>query len=738
MIGPEQGREPSGMNLADIYYVLFRHKWKILFFSTAGFLVAVFLYFHTPAQYNSVAKLFIPYVVDTKLPSGADQQIRTSDTGGIINSEVEFIKSRDLAEQVVNTIGAARILGPGNDGGNVQRAVNIIEKCLTIEVPPRSDIVKITFHHTDQDLVQPALGQLVTSYLSKHVAIHRSGGASDEALAQRIDVLRSQLTQTDEELRKAKIKAGVTSLEDTKKANSEQVSRLRQGLFEAEAELAEREAALKEMQKLKPSNPETEESYPSLALDGINEYKNVCARLESFRKREQELLVQFTEENSMVKGIREQITATDKLRKRLEEENPRLASINSAKPRYTTLPVDLSAEAAHVKALRAKTDYLNAQLEKLLAEVNTVNEMEATITELQRKKDLLESQYRYFSSTLEQDRINQALGSGKTSNISVVQAPSAPFRESRKLIKLLATVVAAGVCGGIGLAFLIEFYLDRTVRRPSEIETRLHLPLFLTIPHTGRNGEVRGATTGTSGQLRLRAPDSHDNMRNANEGIARREDVAPWDANHGLRSFYEALRDRLVTYFEVRNLTRKPKLVAVTSCSKGAGVTSTAAGLAATLSEVGDGNVLLVDMNSERGTAHPFYKGKPACDLADALESQKRDGALVHDNLYLVTEGANGDKLPRILPRRFNQLVPKLKASDYDYIIFDMPSVNQISVTPRLAGFMDMVLLVIESEKTDREAVKRATSLLAESKANIGVVLNKTVEHVPKRLREEC
>ena len=52
--------------------------------------------------------------------------------------------------------------------------------------------------------------------------------------------------------------------------------------------------------------------------------------------------------------------------------------------------------------------------------------------------------------------------------------------------------------------------------------------------------------------------------------------------------------------------------------------------------------------------------------------------------------------------------MPKLKASDYDYIIFDMPPVNQISITPRLAGFMDMVLLVIESEKTDREVVKRA------------------------------
>ena len=57
--------------------------------------------------------------------------------------------------------------------------------------------------------------------------------------------------------------------------------------------------------------------------------------------------------------------------------------------------------------------------------------------------------------------------------------------------------------------------------------------------------------------------------------------------------------------------------------------------------------------------------------------------------------------------------MPKLKASDYDYIIFDMPPVSQTSVTARLAGLMDMVLLVIESEKTDRDVVQQASRCCA-------------------------
>jgi Mrp family chromosome partitioning ATPase len=81
--------------------------------------------------------------------------------------------------------------------------------------------------------------------------------------------------------------------------------------------------------------------------------------------------------------------------------------------------------------------------------------------------------------------------------------------------------------------------------------------------------------------------------------------------------------------------------------------------------------------------------------------------------------------------------MPKFKASEYDYIIFDMPPVSQTSVTARLAGLMDMVLLVIESEKTNQDVVLRVNQLLGESKATVSTVLNKTRNYVPARLHQE-
>jgi Mrp family chromosome partitioning ATPase len=377
---------------------------------------------------------------------------------------------------------------------------------------------------------------------------------------------------------------------------------------------------------------------------------------------------------------------------------------------------------------------------------------------LQRTKDLQESIYKYFAASREQSRINDELGAGHISNISKIQAPSPPFRDRSKQQKMQAMALFGCIAAALALAFVIELYFDRSLKRPVEVETRLGLPLFISIPRVALNGNGKPKRLRNGRAVPLLAEkngqsDADDGRRKTGDGTLNAESEsqitkhkskntehipAPHPASlERLRPFYETLRDRLISFFELKNLTHKPKLVAVTSCGEGAGVTTTAAGLAASLSETGDGNVLLVDMNLQQGAAHHFHKGSLACGLDDALEIGKRDSALVQDNLYVASESTNGDQLPRVLPKRFKHLVPRMRASDYDYIIFDMPPVSQISATPRLAGFMDMVFMVVESEKTDRDVVKRAATLLAESRCNLGVILNKSRSYVPKRLQQE-
>jgi Mrp family chromosome partitioning ATPase len=209
----------------------------------------------------------------------------------------------------------------------------------------------------------------------------------------------------------------------------------------------------------------------------------------------------------------------------------------------------------------------------------------------------------------------------------------------------------------------------------------------------------------------------------------------PATGNGALRPFFEALRDRVAVHLE--RISHKPKLVAVTGCSPGSGVTTLAAGLAASLSETGDGKVLLVDMNLEHGAVHPFFRGQPSCGLLEALEKDKGQKGQVQQNLVLAAASSGNGHGGSLVPRKFANLMPKLVATDYDFVIFDMPPVSQTSVTPRLARLMDMTLMVIESEKTQVDVVRQASALLQQSKADVAVVLNKTRSYVPRRLLQE-
>jgi len=723
----------ASIGLPDIYYVLFRHKWKILGLSLAGIVAAMVLFFAKPAVYRSEAKLFVRYVQDTRLPAGMGENpsIKSPDSRGdnVINSEAEVLTSLDLALQVVDAVGADKILAKLGGGNDRYMAAGVIRQNLAVEVPKKSDILKVVYQHPDREVVQQVLLKLLNFYQKKHVEIHRTPGAIDDALAQQTDSARTKLAATEDELKLLKKKLGIDSLDDSKKAGAEQKGRLQVEIMNAEADYAQRNTALTNLQKATGSRTNVAAA-PDVVTppEIINEYKMLGTRLDGFRRREQELMTSFSDENVLLKDLRAQIAASEKFRNKLLIDYPKLEKVadTGSKANVSTAP-DMDAEQAALVALKVRIDTLKSQLTNVTTALAAVTEAEPQITQLERRRKLEEAQYNYYYSNLQQARFDATLVEGKLTNISVAEQATPPFRDASQALKLPMIVLVCGILGGLLFAFVLEFYLDTTIKRPIEVETKLKLPLFLSIPHASE-------LNGKNGHLQLKDGDGGATVQ-----VNGSDAVAPWDEGHSLRAFGEALRDRLVTYFEVRNLTHKPKLVAVTGCSSGAGVTTLAAGLAATLSETGDGNVLLVDMNVQNGAAHPFFKGKPSCALADALEGETREDAMVNNNLYVASGGrnANGDKLPRILPKRFSQLMPKLKASDYDYIIFDMPPVSQTSVTARLSTYMDMTLLVLESEKTDREIVKRATALLSESKANVTAILNKTHNYVPRRLHQE-
>lgn len=709
--------QSSGLSLPEIYYILFRHKWKIIFFTLLGLGAGLAFYKLNPTLYLSEAKLMVKYIKESKGVGNKDstQQFPFDPQGTtIINAEVEILGSMDLCLRVVDELGPKTILNKPAVTRN--KAADFLSKNLVVQAPNHGKIIHITFQHRDPAVAQAVLNKIIDLYKEKHLTIHRPSGATVESVSQQVTNFQNHLAKTEEELRQLKRKFKVIDIKEARTKLTDDLAHLRQERFSSEAELEAQKAGLKEAEKLNPSITPAAAPDIGVPLKKINDYRNLCAQLNSFLSKKQEYLAQFTPENPMVQRLEVQIVETEKNKKRMEEENPPLLTLEMpvVRPSSSTnlAGLDIPAMSLHVKGLEAKVAALTSQYVALLNEASTLDEAESAIAQLERDKENFETNLKTSRATLELMRADADFGN--------VQEPSPPEPLSGKVRKIAAIIVLAGIGLGLGLAFLIDLFLDQSVKRPMEIFQKLRLPLLMAIPRLGRNGAHKSTQTQAS----------------AADGVQPRMEVALWDARHGLYPFHEVLRDRLISYFEVRQMTGKPKLVAVTSCSKGAGVTTIATGLAAALSETGDGNVLLVDMGLEQGAAHPFYRGQPGFALADALESEKRDDAMIQENLYMVTASTAGEQLPRALPKRITNLVPKMKASDYDYIIFDLPPVSQTSVTSSLAGFMDMMLLVVEGEKTNREALRQAASILGESAPHLSTVFNKGREYVPEWLKQ--
>jgi polysaccharide biosynthesis transport protein len=664
----------SGLNFHDILFVLFRHKWKILGCSAAGIIAAGAVYFLLPPVYRSEAKLFVRYVVDKSAIDGLDSQIKTPNpqTDTVINSEVEILTSSDLAREVVEAIDPKRLLVKAEGKATVDQAIGAYTKGLDVSVVKGTNIISIAFNSSNQKLPEPILQELVKRYFDKHLEVHRSTGAF-AYVAKETEQLGAELNQTEEQLKVVKDQAGVVSLAETKATLATELGKTQEELDSAESELAAQKSRVKEIEiSLHVSDvKDAATAAQPVRGDLAQKYQSLAAREQQLQTALTELLSRYTPGNRLVRVKQAQIDDLESQKQELERKYPALIGTVFSTGAAQAAKPDLLSERARLAGLESRAEELRSRVKVLQERAKVISEVGPRIEELERKKEVEETNYKHSEASLEKARIDETLDPSRIPNISVVQTPSEALKVTRDVKKFIFGLAGGGVALGVGLALLIELVLDRTVKRSGELEKRLRVPLLLSIPYL----------TAGSQRLQLRDRDSESSDRDSAE-----DGPLPADTGALLQPFCEAIRDRLGLFFELNHMAHKPKLVAVTGLGKNAGTSTLAAGLATALTDTAEGGVVLVD--------------KP------------------------------------VGVKRFYDMLTEFKASDLDYVVFDMPSLGDTSATLPLSGFMDTVLLVVEAEKSNREAVKRAYAQLA-AKTKVSVVFNKHRSYGPRWLESE-
>jgi len=739
-------KETFGVN--DVLYILFRHKWKILILSALGFGGAAFVYSNRIPLFQSTSQVLVKYVQNRSGVDNADSEMTTMGPMGIqvIATEVQIIQTQDLAIKVAEAVGPQRIIPEAGDQATAVDAAQAILGRLEVGAVPGNPVIGISYSSPDPQLAVDVSNELLTQYKTRHLEIHRSRANFDQVSTQ-VDAALVRLRKTEEELNKLRTASNITSWAEASAALASQRAKSVEEIMSAKAELADHTALLIAMEKnAGPAPvPAPEEDTPRArqVVPGqvITEYKALQDSLALLKKRDFELKLKFKSGNRLLTVNQQQVADYAAKSRALETRYPELVAEAATLESGAKSPQsELLGERAKIASVTARIELYNKLLDEISAQFKEQYAIGAQIDELERQRQLEDTEYRSLQTKLKSAQLDVALDPSSMPNITVVQHPSKPFPVADKLtMKIVAGLAGGGMALGLGMAFLIELIFNRKIQRPMEIQARLQLPLLMSIPYIRRKDRGGLMLSHESNAPRI-GPGANPDLT-----VSTAREAAPETgvrrANHFILPYSETIRDRIIFNFEINNVVHKPKLVAVTGLSEGAGSSTIAAGLAKSFSEINGAKVLLVDLSSNHPEESPIFGEIARHSLSGALQLAKGSKFKQSDQrLYYASATARRDDsgLTTFSPMHLYELMPHLQASDYDYIVFDMPPIDQTSRTLTMAGLMDKVLLILDAENTSRDALKWGYSELVKGRADVSCIFNKTRSHAPGWLLGEA
>ena len=200
--------QASSVGVDDIFYLFFRHKWKIVFCTVLGLAAAGVIYLLDQQVSRAQAKIMVRYITDKKDPrfesnTSSPEVARPLDPrdNAIMSAEAEILKSNDSITKALKMLvgGPKKVLLAYGGGTNLNEAAQLVSKNLDVDLLPRSGVMVLTFTHKDQDVAQKFLNELIEEYKRQHEAIHKVGATYEDMLAEAENIKKS-LGDTDSEV----------------------------------------------------------------------------------------------------------------------------------------------------------------------------------------------------------------------------------------------------------------------------------------------------------------------------------------------------------------------------------------------------------------------------------------------------------------------------------------------------------------------------------------------------------
>ncbi len=659
---------PQEINIYDYISVIIRRRKTFVIVFLAVFITVLINTLQMKPVYEAFATLYVKEEMGGR--GGVLGELAPSISRSI-KAEIEILKSRTLAEQVVKKLHMDWAISEKSK----ELKFNILEFTSTAKEPfykielAGADEFKV-LDHKDRVigngksgalfknnqinlLLNDISGEMGNSFKLSllprdRVADGLRGGIQAVEVGQYTNVLRISYYSTDPELARDVVNTLLQSyLEQSVAYKSEEASRVAQFVEEQldnlRKELDISEGKLQEYKSL--TGVMKLDSEAEKLIDIISEKERAKAELEV---QKQKLLAEYTEVHPAVKSIIKQQEAIQR---------------------------QLALYESKIQSLPLK---------------------ERNLAALTRVSKVGSDSYVFLLQKREEANIAKASTISNVNIIDPALTPSWPVKPDKRKNILLGFLAAMGL--GIVLCFFQE-YLDDTIKTADEAKRIMGMPLLAVIP------KITGSA-------------QESNIPKDIDLIVQRE------PNSVVSEAFRALR----TSLHFSGISKENKIMLVTSAFPQEGKSVISSNLACIFSQTG-ARVLIVDCDLRRSSLHLKFGHSKNPGLSEILRGDVSVKNAVHntgiEGLHLITAGINPPNPSELLGSEPMRQFLLNQREKYDYIVIDAPPVLAVSDAPVLTAVSDLVILVMEAGRVPIKIAQRMREILTSSKASVaGLVIN--------------
>lgn len=642
---------------------------------------------------------------------------------GAVDSQVEVLKSLNIANAVLDKVGVDRALDDDNVQSAVAQVISGIRKginSLKELVKPkkvlsdaeiaaakreealrylganmalrrvgRTYVIELSFASTQADKAAQIANAYSQAYLDDQFAANFDATRrATDWLLQRIQELRQKALETDLAVQKFRGEKGLIAMANGSLVNEQQLGEINSQLVLARSDVARADAQYARIQSIIDSGEMDAAVSEALSNPIIVELRNKAT---AASKTEAELTAKLGPTHYQVQRLRGDIA---QYRRLIFSELGRIAE----------------SYRSERDIARAREKALESQLNAQVGVADITNKDRVALRELEREADSYKNLYETMLQRYQESLQKQSFPVSEARVISPAVEPSLPG--APKLVLSLVLGAIAGFIGGAGVGAVRELR-DLGFRSASQIRELLHLECIGVMPKISPR------------QLAL-VP----SLSNPGRGQVAGSSIMRYATNHILSPFAETLRSaKVAADFSVGE--KVPKIIAVASVLPDEGKSTISKNLASILAQLG-ARTILIDADMRHHGLSTDVAPDAELGLVNILAEGVSPSSVMmmepSTGLGFIPAGANAANAHTsnlLSSAAMGTLLADL-GSKVDYIVVDLPPLGPVVDVRAAAKFFDGVLFVVEWGSTSRDLVVDAFEANPQVYEKcFGVILNK-------------